>query len=225
MEVDISSLCLNSVGSNQSTGVSSDVVSPQDVAWADSCLITDEISENGWKPWNYQQDALIMILGSKSDSSAAKLEDFSPYSREVGASQILDARTDDVLMSDEEAESFSGDQVVDDNTTISRSRFNLKNVFLPTYNEKLRDLGTKGFEDFKFRGLMTEESTGDIFKVWNLDVPAEEDEFDRQLNKAVSESFLEPTPSVSDDSECLKGGYIDDIISGIADLSLNNLSM
>lgn len=225
MEIDISSLRLNSVESNQITTVHSDMVSPEDVAWADSCLVKDEISENGCNP---HQDTLIMGLGSKSDSSAAIWEDISPYETKMGTSQILGARVDDISLFDEEAGNFSGDQLINENNNISMSTFNLNNVFLPTYNEKLRDLGTKESEVFKFPGLVTEHSTGDIFKVWNLEMPPEEDEFVKQLKKAISESSLELTPSGSDESKCLKGledENIDDIISGIADLSLNFISM
>ncbi|CDO96992.1 unnamed protein product [Coffea canephora] len=225
MEVDISSLRLNSLESNQITTVHSDVVSPEDVAWADSCLIKDEISENGC---NSHQDTLITRLGSKSNSSTAIWEDISPYDTDMETSQILDARVDDISLSDLEAQNFSGDRLIDENNNISMSTFNLNNVFLPTYNEKLRDLGTKESEDFKFPGLVPEQLTGDIFKVWNLEMPTEEDEFVKQLKKAISESSLELTPPVSDEAERLKrleDGDIDDIISGIADLSLNFFSI
>ncbi|KAL3515099.1 hypothetical protein ACH5RR_022001 [Cinchona calisaya] len=167
MEVDVSSLHLNSVESNQSASMPSDVVSPEDLDWADSCLIKDEISQNGWNTGNSHKDAVFMGLDSERDSSAAKWEEFSPSSKQLRTSQILD-------------------------------------------------------------GLVTEESTEDIFKVWNLDMPDEEDEFIMKLNKAISESSLDLTPPVSEDSKLLKDledGHIDDIISGLADLSLDHLSM
>ncbi|KAL3539028.1 hypothetical protein ACH5RR_002394 [Cinchona calisaya] len=228
MEGGISSFRLDPVESNQSIGAPSGVLSPEDIAWADSCLIKDELSENGWNSWNSLQAALFRIQGSEYKSSAVKWEDFSPLSREIGTSQILDARIDDVFMSDEAADNSSGDQLINENMDISGSRFNLKNVFLPTYNEKLRDWGTNDSDDLEFPSFVTEQSIGEIFKVWNLDVPAEEDEFIKQLNKAISESSLELTPPVSDDTELLKGledGSIDHIISGIADLTLNRISL
>ncbi|KAJ6692780.1 hypothetical protein OIU79_014506 [Salix purpurea] len=80
--------------------------------------------------------------------------------------------------------------------------------------------------DLSFSGYDTEPSTEDIFKVWDLDIPDEEDELVKQLNKALSENPAQSTPP-SDDSGVLKDlkeESLDSLINSIADLSLDQHS-
>ena len=65
-----------------------------------------------------------------------------------------------------------------------------------------------------------------IFRVWDLNIPAEEDDLIKQLNKAIAETetSFQSMPSAFDDSTAwkdLKDEPLDNLIAGIADLSLN----
>jgi hypothetical protein len=69
-----------------------------------------------------------------------------------------------------------------------------------------------------------EQASENIFKVWDLDIPSEEGELVKQLKKALSENSLRTEPSAFDDlgkGKDLKEASLDDLIAGIADLSLN----
>uniref|UniRef100_A0A5B7BCU1 Uncharacterized protein n=1 Tax=Davidia involucrata TaxID=16924 RepID=A0A5B7BCU1_DAVIN len=233
VESSVSSHILTSVESKQS----GDVLAPEDVAWVDSCFIKDsEISDSNW---NSLKDALLEILNSQPeslDSSAAGRDDFSgetdieilPSSEEAETSQNLGRSVSDIVLFNEEAEKNDNDGIISWQTDTSRSRTDLVNAFLPNYNEDLRQIENTDSEvDLGFPIFEMEPSIDDIFRVWDLDIPAEEDELIKQLNKALAESSLQPTPSTSDDSGVLKDlkeESLDDLISGISDLSLNQNS-
>ncbi|KAK2408500.1 hypothetical protein P8452_70269 [Trifolium repens] len=117
--------------------------------------------------------------------------------------------------------------------------------FLPTYNEDVKynetfdyglnlDSATYEMEQtaeniFKVWDLdpvtdELEQASENIFKVWDLDIPSEEGELVKQLKKALSENSLRTEPSAFDDlgkGKDLKEASLDDLIAGIADLSLN----
>ncbi|KAK1322751.1 hypothetical protein QJS10_CPA02g01614 [Acorus calamus] len=63
-------------------------------------------------------------------------------------------------------------------------------------------------------------STENIFRVWDLEIPAEEeDELVKQLNKALGETSTDaPAPKLGDRSTSQY--KIDDLVDGLADLSL-----
>ncbi|MBA0655254.1 hypothetical protein Goklo_007756, partial [Gossypium klotzschianum] len=99
--------------------------------------------------------------------------------------------------------------------------------FRPTYKENERkdsaaDSGVKS-------SLSAEEmnsSTVDIFRVWDLDIPDEEDDLIKELNEAAAETTTSfpSMPLPFDDSTALKDledETLDNLIAGIADLSLN----
>ena len=72
-----------------------------------------------------------------------------------------------------------------------------------------------------------EPSTEDVFKVWDLGIPDEEDELIKQLNKALTENPAQSTPSSDDDPAAgknLKEESLDTSIHGISDLSLDQHS-
>ncbi|KAL2469330.1 uncharacterized protein Fot_50906 [Forsythia ovata] len=226
-ESSVSSLSLNSVEIEHSGSV----LSPEDVAWVDSCLIKDPlILENGW---NSLKDALLETLGSQPDTSAKAKDNGTPEGANIGtfpSSSGEDSGNthDSDIATTSTASSSMGSELNTDDSLITDdfwSENDMKNVFLPTYNENSKDLGISNTEvDLIFQESELEQSTEDIFKVWDLDIPPEEDELIEQLNKALAESTLEPTPSVPDDSEQwkrLKDESLDDLISGIAYLSLN----
>lgn len=223
-ESSVSSSSLNSEAIEQSGSV----FLPEDVTWADSCLSKDPLMlENGW---NSLKDALLETLGSEPDSSARAKDNDTPEGAEIGtfpytSSEDIGNTHDSVIATISTASSDKVSELNTENTDNFWSRTDVKNVFLPTYNENSKDLGGSNPEvDFVFKEPELEQSTEDIFKVWDLDIPPEEDELIKQLNKALAESTLEPEPSIPDDSEqwkCLKDKSLDALISGIADLSLS----
>ncbi|KAI3447994.1 hypothetical protein Pfo_004659 [Paulownia fortunei] len=207
------------------------MLSPEDVAWADSCLTKDpEVLDSGW---DSMKDALLETLSTQSNSSAHEKDKFSegpkmeifPSGEETGDVHNLVKSDISTADSSEGAEPSSGDQLTYEKTDDFWSRHNMEDVFLPSYSDSLIDLGTSDPEvDLVVQAFQMDQSTEDIFKVWDLDIPPEEDDLIKQLKKALVESSLEPTTSVSDHSEAWKGlndESLDDIISGIADLSLS----
>lgn len=108
------------------------------------------------------------------------------------------------------------------------SKHKMEDIFLPTYDESLRNLGLSDPEvDFMFQEFELEQSTEDIFKIWDFDTPPEENDLMKQLNKALAGNPLEAAPPFSDDSDAwnvLQDRSVDDLISGIADLTLNPIS-
>ncbi|XP_068321110.1 uncharacterized protein [Pyrus communis] len=112
----------------------------------------------------------------------------------------------------------------EDSNNLQSSTFT-GNPFLPGYKDDPRmtenlELGV----DISSSLSEMEPSTRDIFRVWDLDLPVEEDDLVRQLNKALEESLPQPVPSTFDDSDVwksMKVDSVDDLVSGIADLSLD----
>ncbi|XWS67826.1 hypothetical protein CRYUN_Cryun04dG0038400 [Craigia yunnanensis] len=106
----------------------------------------------------------------------------------------------------------------------------LGDPFLSTYNEDERkgaaiDLGLQ----LSLSADETNSSTVDIFRVWDLNIPAEENDLIKQLNKATAETetSFQSMPSAFNDSTAwkdLKDEPLDNLTAGIADLSLNTKS-
>lgn len=97
--------------------------------------------------------------------------------------------------------------------------------FLPTYKEGERgsvspDLGL----DLDPFAVEIEPLSDDIFKVWDLGVPDEEDELITQLKKALAETSSASMPSTIDDSGTWEDESLDNLIAGVADLSLDSKS-
>ncbi|KAJ6365219.1 hypothetical protein OIU76_030065 [Salix suchowensis] len=79
--------------------------------------------------------------------------------------------------------------------------------------------------DMGFTASDTEPSTEDVFKVWDLGIPDEEDELIKQLNKVLAENPAQSTPSSSDDpgaGKDLKEESLGILIHGISDLSFGS---
>lgn len=101
------------------------------------------------------------------------------------------------------------------------------NIFLPTYDESLRGIVTSDPEMDSYVPVNEDE----IFKVWDLDVPAMEydDGFVKELKKALAESCVdtmvppESAPTVEDRVNHRES--MDGLVSAIAGLSLNRESM
>lgn len=229
MESSISSLILSFTKSNQG-----EVVSAEDIAWVDSCLVKDPENSNG--NWDSLKDVLLEILSSQSESfnSSASVSDgfpegidveILPSIEEAETMQFQGRTENDLVLINEEAKTDSYDfPIMLKNDTLQSLAFE-GNPFLPTYTEGLKE--SKGVEsklDLGSSAYEMEPSTENIFRVWDLDIPAEEDELNKQLIKALTESSLESIPSTSNDSEAwkdLEEEPLDNLIAGMADLSLN----
>lgn len=216
---------LDSVGSHQS----GDVLSPEDLAWADSCLIKDsEISDSDW---DSLKKAFLQILTSQRDSyefSAAGRNGFEEGADLANFHSGEEAQTppdperngDDFVAFDELVDENS-----DEESETVKSRTKFRYPFLPNYSEYPKEV--EDADRWLELTSVPDPSNTDIFKIWELDSTSEEDELVKQLNKALAESSLQPMPSTFDDSgkqRDLKDNSLDDLISGISDLSLNRIS-
>lgn len=270
-----SSIILQSLESTQQ----GDKLSDEDLAWVNSCLVTDtEILERNWSSF---KDVLLEIIGDQPeplDSSATGSNGFlsgteisiAPSIKEAEAANYSGRTDEDLLvipvdgdnglntnnipikertgtplqsLQEDSTEMFlpDGDNGINTNNIPIEKRTGTPLQFLqedstemfrgdpfrPTYKENERkdsavDSGVKS-------SLSAEEmnsSTVDIFRVWDLDIPDEEDDLIKELNKVVAETTTSfpSMPLPFDDSTALKeleDEPLDNLIAGIADLSLN----
>ncbi|XVF45376.1 hypothetical protein PTKIN_Ptkin02bG0201000 [Pterospermum kingtungense] len=225
-----------------------DKLSDEDLAWVNSCLVTDtEILESDWSSF---KDVLLEIVGDKPESlhsSATGSDVFAggteikivPSIEEAEAGNYSGGADEDLVVI-----SVNGDTETKTNGIPNKRRPHVLSQFsqedspvtfqgdpfLPTYTEDDRqddaiDLGLQ----LSFSADETNSSTVDIFRVWDLDIPAEEDDLIKQLNKAIAdtETSYQSMPPAFDDSTAwkdLKDEPLDSLIAGIADLSLNTKS-
>lgn len=227
----------NSIVSQQN-----EIFSPEDLAWVDSCLNNDfDISESDWMP---MRDALLEIISSESQSSKVDGGDGNqsiPCSEETNTTFQLNqsSSTSDVEHLQSRSSTYNISLIsmatetstdTEFTNTLSSSTFQ-GNPFLPTYNEDLRpnktfdlglDLDSATYEmdqenifkvwDMGYATDESEQASESIFKVWDLDIPSEEGELVKELKKALSKNSLRKD---------MKEESLDDLIAGIADLSLN----
>lgn len=193
---------------------------PEDIAWADSCLIKDpEISDVSL---DSLKDALIGIINSHSDFPDSSPTASNSFPKETG--------TEIHPVFEETETKESPKENADDIIISSRSKTHLRkgNASLPNYSYELEE------KDYNYLGLSSglgfstcesENLTENIFRVWDFNVPAEGDEFSEQLNKLLTESTLSTGFDDSGLVKDLKDMSLDHLIAGIADLSLTqNLS-
>ncbi|KAL8060325.1 hypothetical protein ABFX02_02G017700 [Erythranthe guttata] len=182
-------------------------LSQEDVAWADSCFSKDPDTD-----WDSIKYALLQTLDTQNHSSYER--ENSPEARanmEISSSE----NTSD----EEEQEPNRNGRSNDENTDEFWSRHKREDVFLPTYNENTRDFGVFDPEvDFVFQAFEVEEgllsSSEDIFKTWDLGIaPREDEEEDAMVQIIKSLAWKD----LFDDS-------LDDLVSGIAGLSLSSKS-
>ncbi|KAF7836733.1 uncharacterized protein G2W53_011592 [Senna tora] len=99
------------------------------------------------------------------------------------------------------------------------------NPFLPTYSEDLKENETNGSGlNLDSSGYDMEPPSDDIFKIWDLNIPSEEGELFKQWNKVMAANSLQMVPSSFDaleESKVLRVDSLNNLIVGIADLSLN----
>lgn len=237
------------VGSSSSFTVGSqvpdekrEVLSPEDVAWVDSCLIKEyDISESNWSS---MKDALLEALNSQSEShnSSEPLSDELPTETDVKMRTLKDQSEADRFLAMEEeteeiprspfdllhikkeAESSSENFPTEDVNDLQSLSF-VGNPFLPSYIKGLNETQTNasGSE----LGLPVDEIkplTDDIFRVWDLNIPTEENELGKQLNKILEDNDLQSKPSAafanSGAADDLKEESLEDIIEAIANISL-----
>ncbi|GMH23597.1 hypothetical protein Nepgr_025440 [Nepenthes gracilis] len=95
----------------------------------------------------------------------------------------------------------------------------LMNAFQPNYNDEMPGTETSDLGlDMGLSFYELELSSDQIFKVWDLGISDEEDDFTKQLNKALSESSSQTVRATSEDES------LDGLIAGISDLSLSQNS-
>lgn len=233
-EDSMHSVFLDSVISN----LDDDALSPEDLAWADSCLNKEVDASDA--DWSSIKDALLEIISSQSESPA----NFSAAqsSMEVIANEAFRSREnlssgefgrgsdedEDLLDEDDdfgEVESIDiseddGDDFVSRNKRLRMRGKNLNNVFRPNYSEdvKVEDLDS-GLSSSLYE---VDTSLQSIFQVWDLGVSDEQDDFTKQLNKAIDDGPSQ-IQSISFDSAASKDQMhvsMDDLIAGIDGLSL-----
>ncbi|XP_019244031.1 PREDICTED: uncharacterized protein LOC109223945 isoform X1 [Nicotiana attenuata] len=224
-DASVSPLDLNSIGGNESE----DVLSPEDIAWADSCLIKDlAISDHGMDSSKHvSPDAFPSqkIFSAVSRDDSPQESRIFPTVEETGISGMVDDTIDDVSPTNEQEENTTRHLINNKDTDSSWSRINSENDFPPTYNEDLRLVEDSHSEVDSEFSTFVEENLADIFKVWELDIPDEEDELVKQFNKALAGSSFDSTPSEAENlGVLLDDKLLDDIISGLDDLSLSPIN-
>ncbi|XP_061978648.1 uncharacterized protein LOC133699424 [Populus nigra] len=209
----ISSVLVDSLESNEN----GDALSPEDVAWVDSCLVKDpEISDGDWSSL---KDVLLEFLSLQPESHD---------SSEPG-NDDLPRGTDILMHPPNEAENLQSRVVTDDEVSTIDKEIQTRSNGFPI-NEEI-DVSSSQL----FQGDLSETSLEHAFSPNykedddpKMCLPVdEEDELIKQLNKALAENPVQSTPSSSDDSGArkdLKEESLDTLIHGIADLSLDQHS-
>ncbi|CAL0303779.1 unnamed protein product [Lupinus luteus] len=222
-EVSVSSFLLNSIYSRQA-----EVLSPEDLAWADSCLIEDSnFSETDWVPL---KDALLEVISSQPQPFSTDREDIEILQERIGSVNLGLNQESSTHDSSEASSTYSVNpvsvpvQMSDDENPEPCSTF-MGNPFLPTYNEDLKENDTiDAGLDLDLSTYELENASENIFRIWDLNIRTEEDDLVKQLDKVLSGNSFEAVSSSFDDSrkwKDLKEVSVDDLIAGIADLSLN----
>ncbi|CAM8904365.1 unnamed protein product [Rhodiola kirilowii] len=207
-------------------------LSSEDLAWVDSCLVPDsDVPSVG--SWDLVRDALLDVLSSQHVTNFDSSDSGIPLSP-VEPVQHVDEETNGLF--EEELEEKT-DEIGD---LVKELQFG--NAFLPTYKEGVNESRTVEDEDnlgFVLDEDETELSVDEIFKVWELELPSEESDFVTQLNKALKSvgfkssnpfgTSYETFPLSADDVamakwEDIKDESLDNLIAGIADLSLSQFN-
>ncbi|GMJ00598.1 hypothetical protein like AT4G38980 [Hibiscus trionum] len=229
------------IESLESTQQQEEKLSDEDLAWVNSCLVTDtEILESNWTSF---KDVLLEIIGDQPetlDSSVTRSNEnvggteisIVPSIEEEETANYL-GRTDDNLL----IVPINGDNETNTGNIPIRKRTGTMQQYLkdgssetfrgdpfrPTYKEEERK---DNVVDVGIQSILSAEemnsSTVDIFRVWDLDILDEEDDLLKELNKVAAETT--PMPLAFDGSAAwkdLEDEPLDNIIAGIAGLSLN----
>ncbi|KAF5196109.1 hypothetical protein FRX31_014310 [Thalictrum thalictroides] len=243
VEDDVWKSFVTSIVSENYSQSGDDVLSPEDLAWVDSCLVKDpELSEDNC---NAMKDALFDII-----SSEQVLNDDNTVVENDGMQRGVAM---DFLMSEErEVRNDRGGGGV--GVTEGDSVLGVAALSLGEENDELLASITEKAESEQYEGLRSDRSRfrkfctkgkkaevdpelslvndsespfeDDLFKVWDLNASVdEEDELSVELEKVFKETPLQSEQLALNDSfSNLDIGALDDIISGLADMSLHPLS-
>lgn len=225
VEGSISSAFLALMDSKQNE----DLLSAEDIAWIDSCLTKDpEILENSW---DSLKDALLEVLDfqpefinhSSMETDDSLIEDdieiLTPSKISVYKHIESPGRMVEDLISMDKEETDGESTPFGDSPSLQVS---LRNAFQPNFRE-FPEERTNDDTGLNVEAHETELSSAEIFKVWDLDVPDEEDNFAKELNKALAGSSIQPSPSQLESSIAWndsKDDILENLVAGIADLSL-----
>lgn len=237
-EDSVYSLLVDSLNSD----FNEEALSPEEVAWADSCLNKDADSTE--TDWSSVQDVLLEILSSHrgepdyavAESVGQTTDDEILNSRSNveslgfrrGSDEDEDLIDGDIgeaesLGSSEEEEEDYDDLMVGNRKARARAKRRLKSVFQPHYTEdSVKEESPDSDLHSSFTMDELEPSSEDLFKVWDLEIPDEEDEFTTELNEALCE-IPPPNESTVDGPTSLEDFVnvsVDDLIAGLGDLSL-----
>ncbi|KAI3978904.1 hypothetical protein MKX01_016079 [Papaver californicum] len=222
----VSSLVSNTEEAKQGE-VREDVLSPEDAAWVDSCLVNDtELSEDSW---DAIKDALLDIVSLQTTSqnnpvseSVEVHDNSNPTNEEyedLETAEFLSRVEDDHVPSNEKAKIEELLGITDEDDMVSI----IKKIEAAPFRDNLRK-DTNVAVDVDSEDEI-ESPSKNIFKVWDLNTVTEEDQLVQELRKALAGSCVEDATVSLDDS--LNGNEeetLDGLISGLADLSLQKSS-
>ncbi|KAG2703266.1 hypothetical protein I3760_06G130800 [Carya illinoinensis] len=221
----------------ESSNLSGEVFSREDIAWINSCLIEDPEDSVSWASLKNALQEIVSSDFRSFDSSAAvsgglpKGTDVKilPSPEEAETVQFQGEASDDPVLVNKKTERDSDHLPLKFKNNSLQSLTLKGNPFLPTYTEGMTESESIELKlDLGSSVYGMEPSTEDIFRVWDLGIPSEEDEFDKQLNKeALTESSFKPMPSTLNDLEVSKDFeevFPDHLVAAMAELSLNQTS-
>jgi len=205
-------------------------LSPEEAAWADSCFVqTSELSDVDWgamrnalldsleKPMEDPQDTTEVM----HDKDAHVISEAEPHARRVEE----DTQNDDVDM--EQRGSSYGDE---DATEVREAADVIRGVDghgkqTEGYTAKPDD----GDELVSSEAAEQAESGDSLFKVWDLGVSFSDDddeiELIKDLKKLLRNNPQEAAyPPSNDTAKALREINIDELVSGLSDLSLRQTS-
>ncbi|KAJ4964406.1 hypothetical protein NE237_024345 [Protea cynaroides] len=193
-------------------------------------------TENGSHPGRTSDELLPMIEDDEAGTASYPEEiyvDLVPPSEETRSAPFPIVTDDDFVLTSrmrvvlESYFSIPDDPNVTDDDSIPTSRKseteNFERYFQSSFLNP-HDPSKSGDADVGLDSWVTSEidaSSDDIFKVWDLDTPSEEDELVKQLKAALAESSLLVTPSTPAGDTDLNVEALNDLIAGVADLSLH----
>ncbi|KGN43174.1 uncharacterized protein LOC101213547 [Cucumis sativus] len=225
-----------------------DGLTPEDIAWVDSCLIKEvpDISDGNW---NDIKDALLEIIDlyPQGFESSLALSDNVPGASngDIDVDMLPSNNVKELTFSSRDSDDLMNEtrmvpedhpmndtgiasedpQMHHDDIDTSLPFTLVKNPFLPTYKEEVEgnDENNQAGIGHELSEIGSDSPINNIFHVWDLNFPPVEDELVEQLNKALTENSVELVPSMDSNlgvSKDLKEDLLDDLINSISDLSL-----
>lgn len=190
-----------------------DALSPEDVAWVESCLVKDlgGTDDN----WDDVKDALWNIISSQ-ESSPSEASD-----------KTLEVNNESVQVDDDKSEVTSLPDFMQDSFSCNPSPVKENGDDEANVAGLLRDhvsynhINLEESEDGEAKmAAASVEDTGSpesIFRVWDLGTQFEVDELTKQLTTALAESSVGSALDGATSNEII----FEDLLAGMADLSLH----